>query len=453
MQIKLKAVVLGLSALALTACSSEFAAMKEEAAEEQRLSVLEKDPVPAADPELQNFEKPTLTDSEAKDVLSKYDFVDPTNTVPSDLLKDALIYYDKNLSHIHNTAYLGVVDFSRFNGVKRFYIINMRSGEVWSTYVAHGKGSDPSFTGYAQTFSNKSGSNKSSLGFYLTAEIYSGRHGRSLRLDGLSTTNSNVRDRAIVLHSAPYVKDSPRLQGRSDGCLAVADVVRDRIIDQLHDGAIIYAGLADHSAPSRTPAAKPPGGETATQPALWETKNHPERAAWTQYSYSTIQSLAPSLIAGSSDVTKFCPKYSELTDKNKITFWVYLVSGVAKFESNFDPTDRMLETSMGIDPVTHKRVYSEGLLQLSYQDQLAYPFCDEFDWTDDRKLAARSPQKSILDPFKNLKCGIQILNHQIETTDLIATTHNVYWSTLNPAGKYSKVSQIKNLTKQLPFCK
>jgi hypothetical protein len=47
----------------------------------------------------------------------------------------------------------------------------------------------------------------SSLGVYKTAETYNGKHGLSLRLDGLSPTNSKARERAVVVHGADYVED------------------------------------------------------------------------------------------------------------------------------------------------------------------------------------------------------------------------------------------------------
>jgi hypothetical protein len=110
--------------------------------------------------------------------------------------------------------------------------------------VAHGSGSDKANDGYAEKFSNVSGSNASSLGFYMTAETYNGKHGLSLRLDGLSSTNSNVRARAVVIHGASYVSDSDIKAGRSWGCPAVSMASKDKVIKMLKGGSIIYAGLS-----------------------------------------------------------------------------------------------------------------------------------------------------------------------------------------------------------------
>ena len=77
----------------------------------------------------------------------------------------------------------------------------------------------------ALSFSNEPGTLKSSLGLFVTAETYYGRHGYSLKLDGLEEgVNDNARERLIVLHGAEYVsrdRAEDRLVGRSWGCPAV----------------------------------------------------------------------------------------------------------------------------------------------------------------------------------------------------------------------------------------
>ncbi len=172
---------------------------------------------------------------------AKYSYVDPTKIVPAGQLKSALAYYDANASKIKNKDYLSVIDFRQFSGNKRFYIINMKTGEVWAIRVAHGKGSDPDHDGYANSFSNVSGSNASSVGFYMTSDTYSGGHGYSLLLDGVSSTNSNARSRAIVVHGADYVSEANVIQGRSWGCPAVAMENRTKLIDMIKGGSVIYA--------------------------------------------------------------------------------------------------------------------------------------------------------------------------------------------------------------------
>lgn len=78
------------------------------------------------------------------------------------------------------------------------------------------------------------------LGFYLTAETYFGEHDYSLRLDGLTTTNSNARARAIVIHGATNVRNLP-LIGRSYGCPALEEGETTSVIDMIKKGALMYA--------------------------------------------------------------------------------------------------------------------------------------------------------------------------------------------------------------------
>jgi hypothetical protein len=175
-------------------------------------------------------------------VQDKYDHIDQDKVVPPALLTKALSYYDANPSLIKNKRYMIVIDFSQHNSKKRFYLIDMESGEVERYLTAHGKNSDPDFDGYATVFSNTNSSLMSSLGYYLTAETYYGEHGYSLRLDGLSSTNSNARARAIVIHGASYVRDAA-LIGRSYGCPALEEDVSTQVIDMVKGGTLIYAGI------------------------------------------------------------------------------------------------------------------------------------------------------------------------------------------------------------------
>lgn len=167
--------------------------------------------------------------------------LDPQHVIPAQMLADALAYYQKNAARIPNKDFLTVVDFSRASSQARMFLLDMRTGRVTAVHMAHGSGSDPRNTGRATVFSNESGSNCSSLGFYLTAETYTGKHGYSCRLDGLSSMNSNVRPRAVVIHGADYVRDVDVKQGRSWGCLAVSMALRTSIIDRLKGGSLIHA--------------------------------------------------------------------------------------------------------------------------------------------------------------------------------------------------------------------
>lgn len=177
-------------------------------------------------------------------VLAKYDFVDPDKIVPTKLLKKAILAFDKQKDNLKKTDVVSIIDYSKRSDQKRFYIVNMKTGVVQALHVAHGKGSDPDFDGFAQKFSNTPESLMTSLGFYVTAETYHGQHGRSLRLDGVSKSNSNARERAIVIHGAAYVSDAQKIQGRSFGCPAVSQRNIDKLIDTIGGGSLILAGLS-----------------------------------------------------------------------------------------------------------------------------------------------------------------------------------------------------------------
>ena len=157
-------------------------------------------------------------------------------------------------------------------------MVDLATGDVELHKVAHGDGSDPDNNGYATLFGNVSGSHMSSLGFYLTGEIYDGTHPHSMRLDGLSPdgspngmANTNVRDRLIVVHEASYVDDSNTdQQGRSNGCFALDPGIEADIVDRIHDGSLLYAATEQLNPPVGPGEDPPPDpdqdGGAADQP-------------------------------------------------------------------------------------------------------------------------------------------------------------------------------------------
>jgi hypothetical protein len=170
-------------------------------------------------------------------IADKYSHLDPGHVVRAALLSQALTYFDAHQSTITNKKVISIIDFKLNSSKERLFIIDMATGQVDTYLVAAGKNSDPDHDGFATVFSNVPNSEASSLGYYLTAETYEGGHGYSLMLDGLSSTNSNVRSRAIVIHPADYVADG----GRSWGCPAVEPRYSVQIIDQIKGGSIIFA--------------------------------------------------------------------------------------------------------------------------------------------------------------------------------------------------------------------
>ncbi len=145
-------------------------------------------------------------------------------------------------------ATLTVIDFSRPSTTRRMWVYDLRSRELlFEEPVAHGRNSGHNLT---TAFSNAPESNESSLGLFRTAEAYVGKHGYSLRLDGLERgVNDRARERAIVIHGADYVNlDMARAQGRlgrSLGCPAVRPEISRQLIEAVKGGGLLFAYYPD----------------------------------------------------------------------------------------------------------------------------------------------------------------------------------------------------------------
>jgi hypothetical protein len=145
--------------------------------------------------------------------------------------------------------YLYYVDYGLDARTPRGYVFDMESLEVVEGpfMVAHGRGSAPTASGIPTRFSNRNGSNSTSLGLYLAQETYAfrgksgGRAYRSvgLRLAGVSGSyNSAARARGIVAHGAPYVSAS--LAGRSEGCPAMEQARAQRLLPRIANGGMVF---------------------------------------------------------------------------------------------------------------------------------------------------------------------------------------------------------------------
>jgi hypothetical protein len=154
-------------------------------------------------------------------------------------------YTNLKLAHKlpENSAVLTIIDFSKSSREKRMWIVNLFSKQLLlNTWVAHGSGSGMEM---AEHFSDRDDSHQSSLGFYLTDDVYMGKHGRSLRLDGLDEGfNASARMRSIVVHAANYVgqgaiSEQGRL-GRSFGCPAVSPEVSDFVINTIQGKSVMF---------------------------------------------------------------------------------------------------------------------------------------------------------------------------------------------------------------------
>jgi len=152
-------------------------------------------------------------------------------------------YYELKEKGLIQKDILTLIDFSLSSNTKRLWVIDMATNDVlMNTFVAHGRNTGEEF---ADSFSNSDASFKSSLGFYATGEIYNGKHGMSLKLDGLERgINDNARRRGIVMHAADYVsktfiKDHQRL-GRSQGCPAIPAELTNEIIQMIKNKSCLF---------------------------------------------------------------------------------------------------------------------------------------------------------------------------------------------------------------------
>ena len=140
---------------------------------------------------------------------------------------------------------IGIADFSKPSSEPRFHVVDLASGNVDSYRVAHGRGSDPSHSGYLQRFSNDFGSYATSNGTYVTTDYYDGKYGLSLRVRGLDWSNNNAEARAIVIHNAWYAEDDMiglhGQLGRSEGCFAMSREHQYAVMRKLAGGRMIYA--------------------------------------------------------------------------------------------------------------------------------------------------------------------------------------------------------------------
>lgn len=145
---------------------------------------------------------------------------------------------------------LVVIDFSLPSTERRLWLLDVPTGEILlHEHVAHGQGTGDNL---ARVFSNVPGSHTSSLGVFRAGEVYTGKHGRSLKLDGLEPgVNDLARERAIVIHAADYVSEDfiarqGRL-GRSWGCPAVRPEIANTLIDSIAEGTLVVAWYPDPS--------------------------------------------------------------------------------------------------------------------------------------------------------------------------------------------------------------
>jgi hypothetical protein len=198
----------------------------------------------------------------------------------------------------------------------------------------------------------------------------------------------------------------------------------------------------------RNSAASPHSGSspmtntspTRYPPADWDRK--PDGPEWTRFAHTAISELGSELLASNPrDVGDYCPSYHRLNQDQRRAFWVYLLSRLARFESNQDPGVRYTES---FDDSRGNPVISRGLLQISMESANGYG-CGIEDAME------------LHDPETNIRCGVRILNRWVAERDGVIAARTDggwrgaarYWS---PFRNDTKRSQIASATAAQGYC-
>ena len=173
--------------------------------------------------------------------------LDPQGLIRRPLLYAAMDALKRHRGRIAHEDRVYIVDFQAHSSKPRLFRLDLTTGEARAYHTAHGRGSDPGHTGFAQRFSNVPDSNASSVGAYVTAGQASGaKHGPNVLIDGLEPTNSEARDRAIIVHAADYCEqaylNANGKLGRSFGCFAVSQADLNALRPDMDAGRLLFAG-------------------------------------------------------------------------------------------------------------------------------------------------------------------------------------------------------------------
>lgn len=138
------------------------------------------------------------------------------------------------------------INFKIRSGKYRYFIYDLKNNKIQQqAIVSHGLGSVIKNSD-ALNFSNIEGSYQSSLGKFEIKESYTGKFGKSYRLNGLDSTNSNAMQRAIVIHSYGCIPDK---ESQTQACLSLGCPMLSsnalqqtaRYIDSSKQTVILYA--------------------------------------------------------------------------------------------------------------------------------------------------------------------------------------------------------------------
>ncbi len=146
------------------------------------------------------------------------------------------------------------------------------------------------------------------------------------------------------------------------------------------------------------------------------------------------------------DLRFWCPSYRRQSLEGRKAFYLGLISGIARYETDFRAHVKYLEAG------GH---YSRGLLQLGQQSLSYYPEGTRCDVSGD--------PRQLHDLQENISCGVMLLDHWIRRDGYIASGGNEgegdaryfgaarYWSTLRLDRRGR--DDIAAYTRSLPVCR
>jgi hypothetical protein len=186
--------------------------------------------------------------------------------------------------------------------------------------------------------------------------------------------------------------------------------------------SLLLAGCATTTSTSTT------GGSVAAPPSApmaWDVRV--EGRQWTAVTQAAIDRLAPQILdILPADIDAFCPGYRTAGPAGRRLFYTALLSELARYESNFEPSTRMQES---FSDSRGQRVISRGLLQLSQESANGYG-------------CAITVPDQLYDPTTNIECAVRILGRWVERDQLIAGFSggawrgaSRYWSPLRDRNK------------------
>jgi hypothetical protein len=206
--------------------------------------------------------------------------------------------------------------------------------------------------------------------------------------------------------------------------------------------SLLFAGLAAltvASCETTTSGAGPSSPVFGYPPAAWDER--PEGRQWTTIAHNAIDTLAPNLVTiVPTDIDAFCPGYRNASPANRRAFYVSLLSELARYESNFDPSVRFTES---FKDAAGRPVVSRGLLQISQESANGYG------------CAITDPEQ-LHDPATNLRCSVRILDRWI-TRDQVVSGYTAgawrgasrYWS---PFRDRNKLVDLQAALNARPYC-